>query len=176
MNLIDPDVLHELRDLINQFQAANELKVVVFDSANTDFYIAHVDILRESETVMREVGPTGLNSTRLHTTFVPSAYHHYHHYHLHPRKAAKLRVRQGEPPFIFLEPPDHDRLRRVIMHQFTPERIEGMRDHVIQVAMELLNAQRNRGQLDIGSHGLEMGSYASILYSRFDASGDVAQL
>ena len=62
---------------------------------------------------------------------------------------AKFRVRKGEPPFIFIEPPDHDRLRRVVMHQFTPERIEGMRDHVIQVTKELLDAQRNRGQLDI---------------------------
>jgi cytochrome P450 len=62
---------------------------------------------------------------------------------------AKFRVRKGEPPFIFLEPPDHDRLRRVVMHQFTPERIEGMRDHVIQVAKELLDVQRDRGQLDI---------------------------
>jgi cytochrome P450 len=62
---------------------------------------------------------------------------------------ARFRVRQGEPPFIFLEPPDHDRLRRVVMHQFTPERIEGMRDHVIQVTKELLDTQRNRGQLDI---------------------------
>ncbi|MFY9873434.1 MAG: enoyl-CoA hydratase/isomerase family protein [Candidatus Nitrosopolaris sp.] len=60
LNLIDPDVLYELRDLINQLEAANELKVVVFDSANPDFYIAHVDILREGETAMREVGPTGL--------------------------------------------------------------------------------------------------------------------
>jgi enoyl-CoA hydratase/carnithine racemase len=39
LNLIDPEVLHELQDLINQFEAANELKVVVFDSANPDFYI-----------------------------------------------------------------------------------------------------------------------------------------
>jgi enoyl-CoA hydratase/carnithine racemase len=57
LNLIDPDVLHELRDLINQFEDSNELKVIVFDSANPDFYIAHVDILREIST---EVGPTGL--------------------------------------------------------------------------------------------------------------------
>lgn len=34
LNLIDPDVLHELQDLIHQFEAANELKVVVFDSSN----------------------------------------------------------------------------------------------------------------------------------------------
>jgi cytochrome P450 len=62
---------------------------------------------------------------------------------------AKFRVRQGEPSFIFLEPPDHDRLRRVVMHQFTPERVEGMHDRVIQLADELLDAQRNRNQLDI---------------------------
>jgi len=35
------------------------------------------------------------------------------------------------------------------MHQFTPERIEGMRDFVIQMVDELLDAQRNRGELDI---------------------------
>jgi cytochrome P450 len=35
------------------------------------------------------------------------------------------------------------------MHQFTPERIEGMRDSVIQLVDELLDAQRNRSQLDI---------------------------
>ena len=50
LNLIDPDVLYELRDLVNQLEATNELKVIVFDSANPEFYIAHVDILREGET------------------------------------------------------------------------------------------------------------------------------
>ena len=63
------------------------------------------------------------------------------------------RVRQRVPesslPFILLDPPDHNRLRRVVMHQFTPERVEGMRERVIQLADELLDAQRNRSQLDI---------------------------
>ena len=62
-------------------------------------------------------------------------------------------VRQREPgislPFLFLDPPDHNRLRSVVIHQFTPERIEGMRDLVVQIVNELLDAQRNRGQLDI---------------------------
>ena len=65
----------------------------------------------------------------------------------------KFRVRQREPegslPFVFLDPPDHNRLRRVVMHQFTPERVEGMRDYVIPLVDELLDAQRNRSQLDI---------------------------
>jgi cytochrome P450 len=64
-----------------------------------------------------------------------------------------VRARQREPgsslPFILLDPPDHNRLRRVVIHQFTPERIEGMRDLVIQIVNELLDAQRNRNQLDI---------------------------
>jgi cytochrome P450 len=64
-----------------------------------------------------------------------------------------VRARQREPgsslPFILLDPPDHNRLRRVVIHQFTPERIEGMRDLVIQIVDELLDAQRNRNQLDI---------------------------
>jgi cytochrome P450 len=62
-----------------------------------------------------------------------------------------FRVRQqaGSLPFILLDPPDHNRLRRVVIHQFTPERVEGMRDRVIQLVDELLDAQRNRGQLDI---------------------------
>src|SRR4029453_1193600 len=32
--------------------------------------------------------------------------------------------------FIFLDPPDHDRLRRLVMCQFTPERVAGMHDRV----------------------------------------------
>jgi enoyl-CoA hydratase/carnithine racemase len=56
LNLIDPDILYELQDLINQFEAANELKVVVFDSTNPDYYIAHVDISH----ISTDVGPTGL--------------------------------------------------------------------------------------------------------------------
>lgn len=71
------------------------------------------------------------------------------------RGAGELAARQlsQEPgsiqAFLFLDPPDHNRLRRAVMHQFTPERIEGMRDRVIQIVDELLDAQRNRGQLDI---------------------------
>lgn len=57
--------------------------------------------------------------------------------------------RESAPPFIFLDPPDHDRLRRLVMHQFTPERVEGMRDQVVQLVNSLLDAKRDRGQLDI---------------------------
>jgi cytochrome P450 len=71
------------------------------------------------------------------------------------RGAGELVARQAlqEPgsiqAFLFLDPPDHNHLRRVVMHQFSPERVEGMRARVIQIVDELLDAQRNRNQLDI---------------------------
>ena len=56
---------------------------------------------------------------------------------------------ESNPPFLFLDPPDHDRLRRLVMHQFTPERVEGMREQIVQLVNSLLDAQRDRSQLDI---------------------------
>jgi cytochrome P450 len=52
-------------------------------------------------------------------------------------------------PFIFLDPPDHDRLRRTVMSHFTPARVEGMRDRVARLVDELLVKRGERGQLDI---------------------------
>ena len=59
---------------------------------------------------------------------------------------------ESHPPFIFLDPPEHDRLRRLVMHQFTPERIEGMRPQVVQLVNRLLEEQSDRAQLDIVDH------------------------
>jgi cytochrome P450 len=63
--------------------------------------------------------------------------------------AKKTESGERHQPFIFLDPPDHDRLRRLLMRQFTPERVEGMHDRVTQLVNQLLDAQRDRGQLDI---------------------------
>jgi enoyl-CoA hydratase/carnithine racemase len=49
LNLLDLEVAYELRELINQMETSKELKVIVFDSADTDFYIGHVDIVRAGE-------------------------------------------------------------------------------------------------------------------------------
>jgi enoyl-CoA hydratase/carnithine racemase len=59
LNLLDPEVASELRELVNQMEANKELKVIVFDSADTDFYIGHVDIIRAGE-FPTHVDPTGL--------------------------------------------------------------------------------------------------------------------
>jgi enoyl-CoA hydratase/carnithine racemase len=59
LNLLDPEVGFELRELIYQMETSKELKVIVFDSADTDFYIGHVDIVRAIE-FPTAVDPTGL--------------------------------------------------------------------------------------------------------------------
>lgn len=59
---------------------------------------------------------------------------------------------ESNPPFIFLDPPRHDHLRRIVMQQFTPERVEGMRDQVVELVNSLLNEQRDKGQIDIVDH------------------------
>jgi enoyl-CoA hydratase/carnithine racemase len=56
---LDPEVAYELRELINQMETSKELKVIVFDSADPDFYIGHVDIIRAGE-FPTDVDPTGL--------------------------------------------------------------------------------------------------------------------
>ena len=53
------------------------------------------------------------------------------------------------PSFIFLDPPDHDRLRRVVMGQFTPARVASMHDRVVALVDGLLDAQRDHGRLDV---------------------------
>jgi len=59
LNLLDPEVTYELRELIDQMETSKELKVIVFDSADSDFYIGHVDIIRAGE-FPTYVDPTGL--------------------------------------------------------------------------------------------------------------------
>jgi cytochrome P450 len=67
------------------------------------------------------------------------------------RSAAAMSAsgRFDNPPSIFRDPPDHDRLRRLVMRRFTPERIAGMRQRVVALVGGLLDAHRGRGQIDI---------------------------
>ena len=64
--------------------------------------------------------------------------------------AKKIESGNREPGFIFRDPPEHDRLRRLVMSEFTPERVEGMHDRVTRLVNELLDAKKSdHGQLDI---------------------------
>lgn len=54
-----------------------------------------------------------------------------------------------QPPFIFLDPPDHDNFRRTLMTQFTPARVESLRATIQQTVKRLLDAQKDKRQLDV---------------------------
>lgn len=55
----------------------------------------------------------------------------------------------GQPPFIFTDPPEHTQLRRLTMHQFTPQRIGAMREHIERTVNALLDVQKLQNQMDI---------------------------
>ena len=59
INMQDPETIMELWGLVDQFEKDPDLKVVVFDSADPDFFIAHFDVARAADTP-REPGPSGL--------------------------------------------------------------------------------------------------------------------
>ncbi|KIF77259.1 hypothetical protein QR77_32225 [Streptomyces sp. 150FB] len=63
MNLIDPEMIRELEALVGELETDPEVTVVVFDSADPDFFLAHYDIARDpAETTGMEVtGPTGMH-------------------------------------------------------------------------------------------------------------------
>jgi enoyl-CoA hydratase/carnithine racemase len=58
INLLDPDLVAGLSELIDRLEADDHVKVVVFDSADPDYFISHVDLLRVGEEAA--TGRTGL--------------------------------------------------------------------------------------------------------------------
>jgi enoyl-CoA hydratase/carnithine racemase len=61
INTITATTVDELSELVGLIEQDADLNVVVFDSANPDFYLAHYDIESDpSRTVAPGVGPTGM--------------------------------------------------------------------------------------------------------------------
>jgi enoyl-CoA hydratase/carnithine racemase len=58
INMLDPDTIKELQALLTQMETDEALKVVVFDSADPDFFVAHYDVSRGKDA-SREPGPSG---------------------------------------------------------------------------------------------------------------------
>jgi enoyl-CoA hydratase/carnithine racemase len=62
VNLIDPDSVEELGRLVTRIEDAPELTVVVFDSANPDYFMAHWDLRADRRRfAAMKAGPTGLH-------------------------------------------------------------------------------------------------------------------
>jgi cytochrome P450 len=58
---------------------------------------------------------------------------------------AQVMVRQ----MLFLDPPDHTRLRALASAAFTPRRVERLRSHIQEIMHGLLDALISRGQTDL---------------------------
>ena len=54
INLVDVETLFELHDLVSEIEASQEVKVVVFDSADADFFLAHWDVSSATRTSRHE--------------------------------------------------------------------------------------------------------------------------
>lgn len=62
INLIDLDTIAQLSDLISSLEQDPSVKVVVFTSADPDFFLAHYDVLVDkARTAAMPKGPTGMH-------------------------------------------------------------------------------------------------------------------
>jgi enoyl-CoA hydratase/carnithine racemase len=57
---MDGSMFQSLQDLLGRMDASETLRVVVFESAIPDFYLAHFDLTGKLGNVMSGVGPSGL--------------------------------------------------------------------------------------------------------------------
>src|SRR6202035_5818489 len=59
-NMVDATIFEALQDLLARMDASPSLRVVVFESANTEFYLSHFDLTGKLGNIMTAVGPSGL--------------------------------------------------------------------------------------------------------------------
>src|SRR6266436_5287663 len=59
-NIVDATIFEGLQDLLARMDASTSLRVVVFESANPEFYLAHFDLTGKTGNITTAVGPSGL--------------------------------------------------------------------------------------------------------------------
>src|SRR6476469_7107445 len=59
-NIADATMFEDLQNLLGRMDASPSLRVVVFESANADFYLAHFDLTGKTGNITTAVGPSGL--------------------------------------------------------------------------------------------------------------------
>jgi enoyl-CoA hydratase/carnithine racemase len=59
-NIMDATIFEGLQDLLVRMDTSQNLRVVTFESANPDFYLAHFDLTGKIGNITRAVGPSGL--------------------------------------------------------------------------------------------------------------------
>ena len=59
-NIVDASLFEALQDLLARMSASPSLRVVVFESANPEFYLSHFDLTGKIGNIMTAVGASGL--------------------------------------------------------------------------------------------------------------------
>src|SRR5947199_2866205 len=59
-NIVDATIFEGLQDLLARMDASPSLRVVVFESSNPDFYLAHFDLTGKTGNITTAVGLSGL--------------------------------------------------------------------------------------------------------------------
>jgi len=59
-NIVDDTIFKGLQELLARMDTSPNLRVVVFESANPDFYLAHFDLTGKTGNITTAVGPSGL--------------------------------------------------------------------------------------------------------------------
>src|SRR6058998_3614737 len=59
-NIVDATIFEGLQGLLSRMDASPRLRVVVFESANPEFYLAHFDLTGKTGNITTAVGPSGL--------------------------------------------------------------------------------------------------------------------
>ena len=59
-NIVDVTIFEALQDLLARMDASPSLRVVVFESANPEFYLSHFDLTGKIGNIMTAAGASGL--------------------------------------------------------------------------------------------------------------------
>src|SRR5438046_6386456 len=59
-NIVDATIFEGLQGLLSRMDASPRLRVVVFESANPEFYLAHFDLTGKTGNITTAVGPSAL--------------------------------------------------------------------------------------------------------------------
>src|SRR5438876_11692679 len=59
-NIVDATIFEGLQDLLARMDASPSLRVVVFESANPDFYLAHFDLPGQTGNITTAFGPSAV--------------------------------------------------------------------------------------------------------------------
>ena len=59
-NVLDATIFQGFQDLLARIDASPSVRVVVFESANPEFYLSHFDLTGKIGNIMTAVGPSGL--------------------------------------------------------------------------------------------------------------------